>query len=138
VAPVTPSAMVRFPRSRERGPIEAMYIGLMSNPDATGFRAHVSAAPLKQLVFVQLQQVAAWFPRSRERGPIEARPLNYLTSSRSSGFRAHVSAAPLKHALARQPPVRPAAFPRSRERGPIEASLSRSYFHRAQVVSALT
>src|SRR5271157_1101036 len=84
-----------FPRSRERGPIEA-WRGLRGGArDRAHFRAHVSAAPLKQLKFQRLELGLRIFPRSRERGPIEAGPR--LGRSRCSlHFRAHVSAAPLK------------------------------------------
>src|SRR5271157_366579 len=60
-----------FPRSRERGPIEASALCPTEYPPFMHFRAHVSAAPLKRL------RVG----RRRRDGP---------------HFRAHVSAAPLK------------------------------------------
>src|SRR5271157_430471 len=94
--PVTPSFSVTFPRSRERGPIEAGR-GLRGGArDRAHFRAHVSAAPLKQLKFQRLELGLRIFPRSRERGPIEA--WIYWLPPRTSAlyFRAHVSAAPLK------------------------------------------
>ena len=60
-----------FPRSRDRGPIEAplvriyfFFVGY--------FRDHVIAAPLKPVLSGFAMAGAALFPRSRDRGPIEA------------------------------------------------------------------
>ena len=61
----------RFPRSRERGPIEACFALAGAGAGVGRFRAHVSAAPLKR----------------------ESQIHGFLIGS---GFRAHVSAAPLK------------------------------------------
>ena len=60
-----------FPRSRERGPVEA------PSRDAprdqfVRFRAHVSAAPLKLGSKRLSYHSSCLFPRSRERGPVEA------------------------------------------------------------------
>ncbi len=61
-----------FPRSRERGHIEAT-LSVASTNARPRFRAHVSAATLKReaQVAFYLKQLGA-FPRSRERGHIEA------------------------------------------------------------------
>ena len=63
---------------------------------ALGFRAHVSAAPLKPVNAYLVLEIAAMFPRSHERGPIEARRLR-VNRNQMISFRAHMSAAPLKH-----------------------------------------
>ncbi len=100
------------PRSRERGPIEAV------GPDVTviglcaSLRAHVSAAPLKLMYRVSVSIICS-SPRSRERGPIEAMRLLRLWPRRRCS-------------------------PRSRERGPIEATKSAAEPVRAVVLSALT
>ena len=109
------------------------------------FRAHVSAAPLKQYKEFCLPSSGSKFPRSRERGPIEAdrrwaqgwwfgwyfrahvsaaplkRRMHAACSHHAKDFRAHVSAAPLKPPASRRGQRSTATFPRSRERGPIEA-----------------
>ena len=86
---------VIFPRSHERGPIEA----IPTQPPFRSFytfRVHTNAAPLKPILRLGVLTLRQPFPRSHERGPIEA--------SRCSGaFRLATF------------------FPRSHERGPIEA-----------------
>ena len=68
-----------FPRSRERGPIEAASDPSSATIRSASFRAHVSAAPLKRVVAGHYVVVdSAVFPRSRERGPIEAAPIAAL------------------------------------------------------------
>src|SRR6516225_4076730 len=86
----------QFPRSIERGPIEACYPRPRLAP-LPYFRAQLSAAPLKQGVRHYKIILAAQFPRSIERGPIEA--MLSLTILLLSMI----------------------VFPRSIERGPIEA-----------------
>jgi len=76
-----------FPRSRERGPIEAQSSPFLSPGKNRRFRAHVSAAPLK---------------RDQSGFPVFLmRPLTppLRPNLRSRCFRAHVSAAPLKRVL---------------------------------------
>ncbi len=60
-----------FPRSTERGPIEALR-GRSSNAPTRRFRARQSAAPLKPEGVEVLRLEQDVFPRSTERGPIEA------------------------------------------------------------------
>ena len=62
---------VSFPRSHERGPIEA-YARRWGLRREFYFRAHMSAAPLKQAASRSWRISLRPFPRSHERGPIEA------------------------------------------------------------------
>ena len=91
-----------FPRSSERGPIEALGILTMLSTVGNYFRAHLSAAPLKLANQIAGRRNVTGFPRSSERGPIEARE----------------SSCPLAH-------LAHGGFPRSSERGPIEAQTMR-------------
>src|SRR5438094_418231 len=85
------------PRSRDRGPIEAIAGPPPPSTSPASLRGHVTAAPLKQ--------------RRRIAGEREL----------DAALRGHVTAAPLKpDDLARLLELR-AAPPRSRDRGPIEA-----------------
>ncbi len=84
-----------FPRSSERGPIEASRRPAAIR-SSSNFRAHLSAAPLKQHAARLDDFLAVEFPRSSERGPIEARFLPAIWEWFSRHFRAHLSAAPLK------------------------------------------
>ena len=60
-----------FPRSPERGPVEARTS--MRRASWRGyFRAHPSAAPLKQFQSLPSLPSLVRFPRSPERGPVEA------------------------------------------------------------------
>ena len=137
-------AQVRFPRSPERGPIEAVrsrqpamlptyFRALLSaaplkqpqprvhpQQDQRHFRALLSAAPLKPPSFLSRVAMSALFPRSPERGPIEA-DLESLFIGTYTNFRALLSAAPLKHGRAVRQVDHLMLFPRSPERGPIEA-----------------
>jgi len=84
-----------FPRSNDRGPIEALYClpessfsanfrdRMIAAPlkhlkvrldfrDVENFRDRMIAAPLKRRVWVRSEPDAALFPRSNDRGPIEA------------------------------------------------------------------
>ena len=140
---------VTFPRSSERGPIEAVHrLVAATRCVASHFRAHRSAAPLKHVSDQSRRCRRAHefprssergpieatqspleppdlhrFPRSSERGPIEARSCEsrLLTAQESYDFRAHRSAAPLKPDPRRTSFAIGAQFPRSSERGPIEA-----------------
>ena len=89
---------VAFPRSRERGHIEARDHASHDSASSSRFRAHVSAATLKHGIDdrVATRRVPR-FPRSRERGHIEA---VMTVSMAATGY---------------------CEFPRSRERGHIEA-----------------
>src|SRR5438876_1048181 len=63
-----------FPRTRVRGPIEAsLCLDQMKEPN--NFRARECAAPLKPRRLRLNQWVAQEFPRTRVRGPIEAMPV---------------------------------------------------------------
>ena len=85
-----------FPRSSERGPIEAAPYAAALFCDVVYFRAHRSAAPLKRARVHRCSYRRAYgFPRSSERGPIEAWAVRCLPRL-SLYFRAHRSAAPLK------------------------------------------
>src|SRR5258708_7556417 len=103
----------RFPRSRERGPVEA------------------TRAPL-------VVGRARGFPRSRGRGPVEANPARYAVRLPQPAFRAHVSAAPLKLLGHPHAESRLGRFPRSRERGPVEAGQKSFGAGGTDFLSALT
>src|SRR5579885_3290495 len=87
--------MSRFPRSSERGPIEASSRSCRTIRPLHHFRAHPSAAPLKLETADTEFLLEEVFPRSSERGPIEAQTVTTFRA-RSANFRAHPSAAPLK------------------------------------------
>ncbi len=62
-----------FPRSIERGPIEALIPGQRATAKIQNFRARLSAAPLKLSGLGAGRRLhSSGFPRSIERGPIEA------------------------------------------------------------------
>ena len=84
-----------FPRSHERGPIEA-YLHLLNFALIFFFPRSHERGPIEARDFVSDELPDSSFPRSHERGPIEAVPLGTLL-------------------------VASAFFPRSHERGPIEA-----------------
>jgi len=88
---------VDFPRSHERGPVEASTTPARTTAARGPFRALTSAAPLKPTCHSPPKEKPARFPRSHERGPVEA----------SSPW-----------------PTRTKwlCFPRSHERGPVEAA----------------
>jgi hypothetical protein len=85
----------RFPRSSERGPIEACRSSRRS-PTVAHFRTHLSAAPLKLGSQVGTVCQLDVFPRLSERGPIEAPYCGTGRSGRLAYFRVHLNAAPLK------------------------------------------
>ncbi len=60
-----------FPRSYERGPIEALPFRRESSAQHA-FRVPMNAAPLKLVIAAASCSAASSFPRSYERGPIEA------------------------------------------------------------------
>src|SRR5689334_3826938 len=60
----------RFPRSTERGSIEAGD-SRRNRPRAAGFHAQLSVAPLKFIGEPDKPPTDRWFPRSTERGSIE-------------------------------------------------------------------
>ena len=133
-----------FPRSLERGPIEA-HRHSRSWRFVRNFRVHWNAAPLKPLPLSSRRYEWRGFPRSLERGPIEAGPPRFCTvpsrsfprslergpieawdwgraaRSECCYFRVHWNAAPLKPDGSRLFRERAKPFPRSLERGPIEA-----------------
>src|SRR5258708_15976891 len=90
-----------FPRSRDRGPIEAMKCRGSTAAARKHFRDHVIAAPLKHHTHRTVRLILAPFPRSRDPGPIEA-------------------ISPLAG------PPGELVLPRSRDRGPIEARTGES------------
>ena len=68
-----------FPRSTERGPVEAVTLR-GRGPDRAGpFRARLSAAPLKHAEIASIIRANCTFPRSTERGPVEAREKHAVT-----------------------------------------------------------
>src|SRR5579875_3856333 len=104
--------MYAFPRSFDRGPIEAMRIERTRDTRTDYFRDHLIAAPLKR----------AW-----KKGYI----------SQDQHFRDHLIAAPLKLGVLCGKAVCKDLFPRSFDRGPIEALSSISYRLRALIISAI-
>ncbi len=90
--------MACFPRSNERGSIEAPPGSVQTFSVATAFRVQTNAAPLKHVPIDPEDDTKGTFPRSNERGSIEA----------------------FGHALSRRIT---STFPRSNERGSIEARL---------------
>ncbi len=64
--------IVVFPRSAERGSIEALASPSTLTPCAVSFHVRLSVAPLKPCGRVVLPVNEAMFPRSAERGSIEA------------------------------------------------------------------
>src|SRR5579875_3700224 len=135
-----------FPRSPDRGPIEAGVVGGWPEGQPLDFRDHQIAAPLKHCALTLKRKMDVIFPRSPDRGPIEASKALAARSTVASHFRDHQIAAPLKlddslersrwcldfrdHQIAA--PLKPGGkpyevtpregeFPRSPDRGPIEA-----------------
>src|SRR5579885_2636221 len=87
-----------FPRSSERGPIEATPNQDGIRRAARYFRAHLSAAPLKRC-----NPPNPLLPSAHFRAHLSAAPLKRfsagVTGSKCDDFRAHLSAAPLKQQL---------------------------------------
>ena len=110
-----------FPRSKERGLIEADGYYGASAVGAFPFRVRKNAASLKPHRRARLPIETHAFPRSKERGLIEA---NAWSGSKtvSASFRVRKNAASLKPIPGPGGPVIPRSdFPRSKERGLIEA-----------------
>src|SRR5947209_4548062 len=88
-------ACATFPRSRERGPIEASIVPGREYHEDANFRAHVSAAPLKPSLATGTGFAVSYF-----RAHVSAAPLKHSAAQAPADsrkyFRAHVSAAPLK------------------------------------------
>ena len=85
------------------------------------FRAHQSAAPLKQPLRAVAGMVREFLPCSPERGPVEAESLGVPLAWLAPAFRAHQSAAPLKRFPGVRCRRRLQNLPCSPERGPVEA-----------------
>ncbi len=101
-----------FPRSHERGPIEAWCARLAA-------------------------RIVESFPRSHERGPIEATRRNRRPTC-GPCFRVLMNAAPLKQIVTKGVGGDPGGFPRSHERGPIEAIATSRRTRRPPTVSAFS
>src|SRR5579875_2472922 len=88
----------QFPRSPDRGPIEALPAcwGLSASPY---FRDHQIAAPLKRASEIRSGEFSPGFPRSLDRGPIEAAARLRQRCLPRPDFRDHQIAAPLKPAM---------------------------------------
>src|SRR5947209_906552 len=113
------SLFILFPRSSERGPIEAP-VARFPGSRLILFPRSSERGPIEAESDVLDGLSHPTFPRSSERGPIEA----FRTGTRSPQsrhFRAHQSAAPLKLVKIIGNESGDAEFPRSSERGPIEA-----------------
>ena len=90
-----PTVESRFPRSNERGPVEARRAPSHNAAPFHHFRARMSAAPLKRDVLAAVRVVRLDF-----RARMSAAPLKPISHSwnfaRRLDFRARMSAAPLK------------------------------------------
>src|SRR5437870_5223577 len=87
-----------YPRSHERGPVEAS-TGNRREPGAEcSIHAHMSVAPLKLFNCAGKSAAYPFYPRSHERGPVEAANAYIVKPGPTS------------------------AYPRSHERGPVEAA----------------
>ncbi len=96
-------------------------MGLNIGQGFNGFRASMSAAPLKRAWVVMVGGVVYPLPRFYERGPIEA-PRCTFHALNAGGFRASMSAAPLKRVGLGLLIEILTRLPRFYERGPIEAA----------------
>ena len=102
------SVLIVFPRSKERGLIEAFYNWVDICRVAT-FRVRKSAASLKRIAFAISEACVVVFPRSKERGLIEAaRMTTYLLAPCT--FRVRKSAASLKPCPRFEVSALPASF----------------------------
>ncbi len=111
-----------YPRSHDRGPIEAQRRRSRLPARKATIRGHMTAAPLKLSSSLMVKVGSIFYPRSHDRGPIEARPrLHWMLwwrriyprshdrgpieavaeaqgeSSLPGSIRGHMTAAPLKH-----------------------------------------
>src|SRR5207253_2213783 len=85
-----------FPRSIERGPIEA-YTNMRSGATETpSFRARSSAAPLKQIRRQAKASRRAGFRARSSAAPLKHGDVVFVIAREIPGFRARSSAAPLK------------------------------------------
>src|SRR5579884_2643152 len=109
-----------FPRSRDRGPIEASNSRLVRWA-SWYFRDHVIAAPLTPAVPLHPFVRAVDFRDHVIAAPLK-RDAASVVVALLFDFRDHVIAAPLKRPLRFDARLRKVRFPRSRDRGPIEAA----------------
>ncbi len=133
------AALRAFPRSIDRGPIEAARsrIGRSRTLD---FRDQLIAAPLKPTSAAS-DVTALAFPRSIDRGPIEALAA-CPALPRGRAFPRSIDRGPIEASTAAIVPCAIGAFPRSIDRGPIEAltrrrtAIGRSQHFRDQLIAA--
>ena len=85
-----------FPRSSERGPIEARLLPPPGRSGQGAFPRSSERGPIEANSNSQSPSLAPWFPRSSERGPIEATGHISPVTGLMTRFRALRSAAPLK------------------------------------------
>ena len=120
-----PDMRTSFPRSNERGSIEA---GLRPRRRAFRRGSHVrmNVAQLKLRPQFTNEMRLPLFPRSNERGSIEAPRATELVFIGYQGSHVRMNVAQLKQVAHAREPAPLETFPRSNERGSIEASSRRS------------
>ena len=111
----------QFPRSIDRGPIEAGS-GAMRMCQKRSFPRSIDRGPIEARIGRANRWSCTAFPRSIDRGPIEAGTTRPETGP-SSDFRGRSTAAPLKRSLRPACTRNHSIFPRSIDRGPIEATI---------------
>ncbi len=109
-----------FPRSAERGPIEAAFLARAGVLALAAFPRSAERGPIEASYDALSAGLTFEFPRSAERGPIEASTF-FHTVMHKLRFHVRLSVAPLKQFPESPESLRYRWFPRSAERGPIEA-----------------
>ena len=110
-----------FPRSAERGSIEAVIRPLASSITRAGFHAQLSVAPLKLKVTKDNGATVCSFHAQLSVAPLKRIGPLSVERNASAGFHAQLSVAPLKLASGSLNDGLLITFPRSAERGSIEA-----------------
>src|SRR5579875_810992 len=110
-----------FPRSPDRGPIEAGVVGGWPEGQPLDFRDHQIAAPLKHCALTLKRKMDVIFPRSPDRGPIEALSVCAWCWSCAAAFPRSPDRGPIEAGRFAGAFALVFGFPRSPDRGPIEA-----------------
>ncbi len=84
-----------FPRSYDRGPIEADDVDL-AVPHGRRFPRSYDRGPIEATYALSMTYASVTFPRSYDRGPIEASSCPSIGQFPGRNFRDHMIAAPLK------------------------------------------
>ncbi len=86
-----------FPRSHDRGPIEAPRLGVFNTASNFSFPRSHDRGPIEAIHYVGgCVCIFGFFPRSHDRGPIEALWHLFIPIFVKRTFRGHMTAAPLK------------------------------------------